>query len=41
MNEVNPVARTEIDPHFRNAFANRFHVAGIAERKTANPRIDS
>jgi len=29
--EINSVSGSEVHPHFANAFAHRFHVAGIAQ----------
>ena len=38
LHEVEPVARAVIDPRFRNAFANRLHIAEIAQFEPAEAR---
>ncbi len=38
-NKLNSIARTIVDPHFRNAFAYGPDIAGIAQGQPAQPNI--
>src|SRR3954447_16487963 len=39
--EIHPIAGTVIDPHLRYAAADRFYVAGVAEREAADANRDA
>src|ERR1700704_4316132 len=39
--EINAVARTVIDPHFRHPTPHRLYVPGMAERQAADPSRDA
>src|SRR4051795_9482362 len=41
LDEVDPVARTAVDPHFRNAATGWFHIAEIADFQAIDPRLDA
>jgi hypothetical protein len=39
--EIHPIARAVVDPHFRHTAAHRLHVTGIAEREAADANRDA
>jgi hypothetical protein len=39
--EIHPIARALVDPHFRDALADRFYVAGISNRQTPDACVDA